>query len=123
MAKNIESHLVENRIFKPSAAFSKKARIGSLAQYQKIYAESISKPDKFWAREAGELHWFKKWDKVLDWKMPFAKWFVGGKTNASHNCLDRHLDTPRANKAAIIWEGEPGEKKVLTYRQLPREVC
>ena len=123
MAKNIESHLVENRIFKPSAAFSKKARIGSLAQYQKIYAESISKPDKFWAREAGELHWFKKWDKVLDWKMPFAKWFVGGKTNASHNCLDRHLDTPRANKAAIIWEGEPGEKKVLTYRQLHREVC
>ena len=123
MAKNIESHLVENRIFKPSAAFSKKARIGSLAEYQRIYAESISKPDKFWAREAKELHWFKKWDKVLDWKIPFAKWFVGGKINASHNCLDRHLDTPRSNKAAIIWEGEPGEKKVLTYRQLHREVC
>jgi len=123
MAKNIESHLVENRIFKPSAAFSKKARIGSLAEYQRIYAESISKPDKFWAREAKELHWFKKWDKVLDWKIPFAKWFVGGKINASHNCLDRHLDTPRSNKAAIIWEGEPDEKKVLTYRQLHREVC
>lgn len=120
---NIESHLVENRVFKPSAAFSKKARIGSMSEYRKLHAESIAKPDKFWAREANELHWFKKWSKVLDWKIPYAHWFVGGKINASHNCLDRHLDTARANKAAIIWEGEPGEKRVLTYRQLHREVC
>ncbi len=121
--KNIESHLVENRVFKPSAAFSKKARIGSMAEYKKLHAESISKPDKFWAREGGELQWQKKWSKVLDWKLPYAKWFVGGKINASENCLDRHLETPRANKAAIIWEGEPGEKRVLTYHQLHREVC
>ena len=120
---NIESHLVETRIFKPAAAFAKKARIGSMAEYKQMHAESIAKPDKFWAREAKELQWQKKWDKVLDWKIPYAKWFVGGKINASENCLDRHLATPRANKAAIIWEGEPGEKRVLTYRQLHREVC
>ena len=120
---NIESHLVENRVFKPAPTFSKKARIGSMAEYKRLHAESINKPDKFWSREAKELHWFKKWGKVLDWKIPYAKWFVGGKINAAQNCLDRHLDTPRANKAAIIWEGEPGEKRVLTYRQLHREVC
>ena len=123
MSKNIESHQVENRIFKPSAEFSKKARIGSMAEYKKLHAESVNKPDAFWAREAKELHWLKKWTKVLDWKLPYSKWFAGGKLNAAQNCLDRHLETPRANKAAIIWEGEPGDKKVLTYRQLHREVC
>ena len=123
MSKNIESHLVENRVFKPSAEFSKKARIKSMAEYKKLHAESVKSPDKFWAREAKELHWLQKWTKVLDWKLPYAKWFVGAKLNASQNCLDRHLDTPRANKAAIIWEGEPGDKKVITYRQLHREVC
>jgi acetyl-CoA synthetase len=123
MPKNIESHQVENRIFKPSVSFSKKARIGSMAEYRALHAESVKKPDVFWAREARELQWLKKWSKVLDWKLPYAKWFKGGKVNASQNCLDRHLDTPRANKAAIIWEGESGEKRVLTYRQLHREVC
>jgi acetyl-CoA synthetase len=118
----IESHLTENRVFKPSADFAKKARIGSLAEYKKLHAESVKSPDKFWGREARELLWQKPWSKVLDWKLPDAKWFVGGKLNASANCLDRHLDGPRANKAAIIWEGEPGEKRVLTYRQLHREV-
>ena len=93
---NIESHLVENRVFKPAPTFSKKARIGSMAEYKRLHAESINKPDKFWSREAKELHWFKKWGKVLDWKIPYAKWFVGGKINAAQNCLDRHLDTPRA---------------------------
>jgi acetyl-CoA synthetase len=121
--KTIESHLTENRVFKPAADFSKKARIGSLAEYRKLHAESVKSPDKFWGREAKELHWLRKWTKVLDWKLPNAKWFVGGKLNASQNCLDRHLDTPRSNKAAIIWEGEPGEKRVITYRQLHREVC
>jgi len=85
MSKNIESHLVENRIFKPAAAFAKKARIGSFAQYKKLHAESIKSPDKFWGREAKELHWLKKWTKVLDWKLPNAKWFVGGKLNAAQN--------------------------------------
>ena len=123
MSQNIESHLVENRLFKPSKEFSGKARIKSMAQYREMYRESIEKPDKFWAREASELLWQKKWTKVLDWKIPFAKWFVGGKLNVSENCLDRHLDTARRNKAAIIWEGEPGEKRTLTFQQLHHEVC
>ena len=123
MSQNIESTLVENRVFKPAKEFAKKARIGSLAEYRKMWEESVKKPDKFWAREAAELTWRKKWTRVLDWKEPFAKWFVGGKLNVSENCLDRHLGTPRQNKAALIWEGEPGEKRVLTYQQLHREVC
>jgi acetyl-CoA synthetase len=123
MSQNIESHLVENRVFKPSKDFAKKARISSLPQYRKLWEESVKKPEKFWAREASELLWQKKWTKVLDWKLPFAKWFVGGKLNVSENCLDRHLGTPRQNKAAILWEGEPGEKRAITYQQLHREVC
>ena len=123
MGKNIESHLIENRLFKPPRDFVKKARIQSLAQYQTMWRESVKKPEKFWGREAAELRWSKKWKKVLEWKQPFAKWFGGGKLNVSENCLDRHLGTSRQNKAALIWEGEPGEKRVLTYQQLHREVC
>jgi acetyl-CoA synthetase len=123
METNIESHLIEKRVFKPAKDFAKKARIKSLAQYRKMYRESIQRPDTFWAREARELVWRKPWKKVLDWKAPFAKWFVGGQLNLSENCLDRHLEGPRRNKAAIVWEGEPGEKRTLTYQQLHREVC
>jgi acetyl-CoA synthetase len=123
MSTNIESHLIEKRVFKPSREFAKQARISSFAEYKKLYDLSIKKPDKFWAAEASELVWQKKWTKVLDWKPPFAKWFVGGQVNASENCLDRHLNGPRRNKAAIIWEGEPGEKRTLTYQQLHRETC
>ena len=119
----IESHLIEKRVFKPAKDFSKNALVPSLAAYKKRYAESIKSPEKFWAKEASELVWQKKWTRVLDWKVPFAKWFVGGRLNASENCLDRHLDGPRRNKAAIIWEGEPGERRTLTYHQLHREVC
>ncbi|MDG1853988.1 MAG: acetate--CoA ligase [Verrucomicrobiales bacterium] len=123
MTKKIESHLTEDRVIKPTKEFSKRARISSLAQYKKIYKESIQSPSKFWSKEAKELHWQKKWSKVLQWNPPFAKWFVGGKINASENCLDRHLTGPRKNKAAIIWEGEPGETRTITYAQLHREVC
>src|SRR5437879_6486719 len=123
MHDNIESHLVEKRIFKPPRNFAKNARIKSLAQYQRRYRESIRQPAKFWAREASELSWQKRWRKVVEWKAPFAKWFVGGKLNISENCLDRHLTGPRRNKAAIIWEGEPGDKRTLTYQQLHCEVC
>ena len=123
MSTNIESHLVENRVFKPSKEFVKSARINSFAEYRKLYAESIKSPEKFWAKQAGDLLWRKKWSKVLDWRSPFAKWFVGAKLNVSENCLDRHLSGPRRNKAAIIWEGEPGDRRVLTYQQLHREVC
>ncbi|MDP9292398.1 MAG: AMP-binding protein, partial [Verrucomicrobiota bacterium] len=123
MSKNIESILVEKRVFKPSKNFAREARIGSFEEYEKLYRKSVKNPEKFWAREASELLWRKKWKKVLEWKSPFAKWFVGGQINLSENCLDRHVASSRRNKAAIMWEGEPGEKRVLTYQQLHREVC
>ncbi len=123
MSKNIESHLSEDREFKPSKEFSKKARVSSVAQYKRMHKESVEKPHIFWAREANELGWAKKWSKVLDWKAPYAKWFVGGKTNICVNCVDRHVDEGRGNKAAFLWEGEPGDKRTLTYSQLQREVC
>ncbi|HEY0257170.1 MAG TPA: acetyl-coenzyme A synthetase N-terminal domain-containing protein, partial [Candidatus Methylacidiphilales bacterium] len=120
---NIESILNEKRIFKPSAKFAKAARIGSFKKYQKLYRASLKNPDKFWKKAAGDLEWFRTWKKVSVWKPPFAQWFVGGKLNASYNCLDRHLKGPLRNKAAIIFEGEPGEVVTLTYLQLHREVC
>jgi acetyl-CoA synthetase len=123
MHNDIESHLIEKRVFKPSKDFAKQARIKSLAQYRRMYRESIRQPAKFWGREASELVWRAPWKKVLEWKAPFAKWFVGGKLNISENCLDRHLTGPRRNKAAILWEGEPGDKRTLTYQQLHHEVC
>ncbi len=108
---------------KPSKEFSKKARIGSMAEYEKLYRHSIDKPEKFWASEAKELVWQKPFTKVLNWKAPDAQWFLGGKLNVAENCVDRHAFGPRANKAAIIWEGEPGDKRTITYSQLHREVC
>src|ERR1051325_5400486 len=127
---NITSVLQEERLFPPAKEFSQRAHIKSMAHYRKLYNASIRSPEKFWAKQAkDELVWFKPWKKVLQWKEPFAKWFVGGQLNVSYNCLDRHLDTPTANQAAIIWEGEPatdgrpGEERVLTYRQMHREVC
>jgi acetyl-CoA synthetase len=129
-APNITSYLHEERVFHPAKDFSKRAHVKSMAEYRKLYNESIKWPEKFWSRQAkNELVWFKPWKKVMQWKEPFAKWFVGGQLNVSANCLDKWLDTPAANKAAIIWEGEPagdnkpGEERVLTYKQLHREVC
>ncbi|MBI4549083.1 MAG: acetate--CoA ligase [Ignavibacteriae bacterium] len=120
---SITSVLKEKRVFKPHAKFSKEAYIKSLVAYKRLYKFSIKSPEKFWAKIASELHWFKKWNNVLEWKQPFSKWFVGGKINVSYNCLDRHLSTWWKNKAAIIWEGEPGDSRTLTYQQLHREVC
>ncbi len=122
-ATHIESRLVEKRLFKPSKQFAASARIGSLAAYEKLYKQSIKDPEAFFAKQAGELHWFKNWRKTMEWKAPFAKWFVGGKINASYNCLDRHLTTGKRTKAAIIFEGEYGDERTLTYQQLHREVC
>src|SRR5262245_11019970 len=114
-SSSITSVLKESRVFKPASEFSKKAWISSMAQYKRMYAESVKRPDKFWARVAKEeLHWFKSWKKVLVWNEPFAQWFVGGKLNVSYNCLDRHLTTSRKNKAALIWEGEPGDSRTYT---------
>jgi acetyl-CoA synthetase len=123
MHNDIESHLIEKRVLKPPKDFAMSARIKSLVQYRRMYRESIRQPAKFWGREASELVWRTPWKKVLHWNAPFAKWFVGGKLNISENCLDRHLSGPRRNKAAILWEGEPGDKRALTYQQLHHEVC
>ncbi len=124
MNTNIESHLTENRKFKPRKSFSKHAHISSFERYEKLYRKSIKDPKRFWAKQASDLLvWHKKWKKVLEWKEPFAKWFIGGQLNASENCLDRHLSGARKHKAALIWESEPGERKTLTYQQLHREVC
>lgn len=120
----IESILQEKRLFDPPAEFSQNAHIKSLEEYQQLYDKAQADPQKFWAELAEtQLQWFQKWDTVLDWQPPFAKWFVGGKINISYNCLDRHLTTWRKNKAALIWEGEPGDSRTLTYAQLHREVC
>jgi acetyl-CoA synthetase len=120
---NIDSILKESRKFAPSAEFSSTAHIKSLEEYERVYKEAEENSDEFWSKVAEELHWFKKWDKVLEWELPWAKWFVGGQLNLSYNCLDRHLSTWRRNKAAIIWEGEPGEIRTYTYQQLHRQVC
>jgi len=114
----------ENRVIKPSAEFKAQANIGSDATYKRLYQESVNSPDTFWGREAKKfLTWDKPFKKVLQWKLPHAKWFGDGKLNVSSNCLDRHLEGPRANKAAIIFEGEPGDIRTITYRQLHQEVC
>jgi acetyl-CoA synthetase len=127
---NITSVLQEHRVFPPPKAFAKAARVKSMVVYKRLYQESIQQPEKFWARQAREeLVWFKPWKTVLQWKLPYAKWFAGGRLNVSFNCLDRHLNTPTANQAALIWEGEPagwgapGEQRTFTYKQLHREVC
>src|SRR5947209_17788199 len=105
---DITSVLREIRVFKPRKEFAEKAHIKSLAQYRKLYNESIRSPEKFWGKQAkNELVWFRPWKKVLQWKEPFAKWFIGGQLNVTYNCLDRHLGTPVANKAPLICEGEP----------------
>jgi len=122
-AAQIVNVMKEARLFPPSPEFSAKARIKSMDEYEKLWKEAAADIPGFWGKMAGELHWFKPYDKVLDWQCPFAKWFPGGQTNVSYNCLDIHLNTPRRNKAAFIWEGEPGDVRVLTYEMLHREVC
>lgn len=122
MEENFTSLSREKRLFKPNKAFAKNAYIKSFAEYKKLYNESIKNPEKFWAKIANELHWFKKWTKVLKWKAPHAEWFTGGKINLSYNCLDRHLETHRKNKVALFFEGELGDTKTLTYHQLYIEV-
>ncbi|MEP6787946.1 MAG: AMP-binding protein, partial [Acidobacteriota bacterium] len=118
----IESSLNEHRLFPPPPDFAANAHIKSFEEYEQLYAEAAADPAAFWAKQAESLDWFKKWDTVLEWNEPFAKWFVGGKINLSYNCLDRHITTSRKNKAAIIWEGETGEIKTITYLQLHQEV-
>ncbi len=121
----IESVLQEQRVFPPSPELAGEARIGSLADYRTMFDAAKTDPDLFWGNAAREeLHWFEPFHKVLDWSNPpFARWFEGGKTNLSTNCLDRHLKGNKAEKVALIWEGEPGDVRRFTYRELHAEVC
>ena len=119
----IESVLSEDRVFPPSAEFARNAHVKSFEEYERIYDEAAKDPAAFWAEQANSLNWFKKWDTILEWDEPFANWFVGGKINVSYNCLDRHVNSWRKDKAAFIWEGEPGEQRTLTYAELHRETA
>ncbi|HEX4149095.1 MAG TPA: AMP-binding protein, partial [Pirellulales bacterium] len=119
---SLQTVMQEERLFPPPAEFAARARIASRAAYEQLWQEAAGDIEAFWGKLAGELHWFEPFTKVLDWQEPVARWFVGGKTNVSYNCLDAHLGTPRQNKAAILWEGEPGDSRVLTYQTLHRQV-
>jgi acetyl-CoA synthetase len=121
-ATHIDSTLTESRKFPPPAEFSAQAWVKNFDEYQALCKRADADPDEFWAECARNLHWFKPFGKTLEWNFPNAKWFVGGTINAAYNCLDRHLDGPRRNKAALIWEGEPGDSRVLTYQMLADEV-
>src|SRR5712691_2545916 len=121
----ISALLIEDRRYEPTAEFKAQANVADSA----IYERARNDPEGFWAERASEVDWIKPYDKVLEWKVPapgtnppWAQWFVGGQLNVSANCVDRHLKSWRRNKAAIIFEGEPGDQRVLTYRDLYREV-
>jgi acetyl-CoA synthetase len=120
---DIESVLREERVFPPPPEFAARARVPSMEEYERLRREAAEDPENFWSRMAEELHWFRRWDTVLNWEPPHAQWFAGGRTNVSFNCLDRHLTTERRDKTAILWEGEPGEVRRLSYAELHREVC
>ncbi len=117
--RTIEALLLEGRRYAPPEHFQRVAQIRD----PRVYEEADRDPEAFWAKAAAELHWFRPWDKILSWELPYAKWFVGAKTNLSYNCLDRHLQTARRTKTAVLWEGEPGDSRRLTYEELHREVC
>ncbi|MEC8496223.1 MAG: AMP-binding protein, partial [Planctomycetota bacterium] len=123
MSDQIESVLAESRAFPPSDEFRAAARIADPAEYERLHRESIEDPETFWGRVAGELPWLRPFEAVLDWSgAPFARWFTGGQINASHVCLDQHAQGERADKTALVWEGEPGDRRTFTYRELHLEV-
>jgi acetyl-CoA synthetase len=120
---SISSLLHETRSFPPSPAFTAQAHIAGMAAYEALAKRAADDPEGFWADQARALTWSRPWDQVLDWREPDARWFVGGQLNVAANCLDRHVASWRKNKAALLFEGEPGDVRVLTYGQLHREVC
>jgi acetyl-CoA synthetase len=124
--RKVTSATDDEQVFEPSDSVKMKAFVKSLDEYRKLYQKSINDPEKFWAELAEQLDWYKKWNKVFEWDLnkPEIKWFIGGKLNASYNCLDRHLNSWRSNKVALIWQGEPlEENRIFTYQQLHYHVC
>src|SRR5262245_41928895 len=116
--------MADPNVYPPSAEFVARAYVKGLQGYRELYQAAADDPEKFWGGLAEqELAWFGKPSKTLEWNAPFAKWFVGGKINISYNCIDRHLTTPRRNKVAILWEGEPGDQRMISYQELHRLVC
>ncbi len=120
--KTIVSMLQEERVFPPSKEFSERAHLKSLKDYERMWKRSVEDPEAFWAEQAENLDWIQRWETVRSWDPPNVKWFEGGKLNVSYNCLDRHVNSWRKNKSALIWEGEPGEHMNFTYHHLWREV-
>jgi acetyl-CoA synthetase len=105
--------MANSPVFAPSPEFVSRARVQGMEGYRELYQKAAENPEQFWGELAEqELAWFEKWTHVFEWNPPFAKWFVGGKINISYNCIDRHLTTPRKNKVAILWEGEPGDQRM-----------
>jgi acetyl-CoA synthetase len=123
-SSKISNVLNETRVFPPSESFAKEAAIGSMAAYENLYNEALADLEGFWGKQAKEhLHWFEPFHTTLQWQEPFAKWFVGGKTNISYNCLDAHVLQGRGDRVALYWEGEPGDRRTVTYADLHRDVC
>jgi acetyl-CoA synthetase len=119
----ITSVLKESRLFPPPPAVAARAHIKSRAEYERLWQWARDDPEGFWGQQAEQLHWFRRWERVLVWQEPHAQWFVGGQLNACYNCVDRHLTGPRADRPALLWEGEPGDRRVLSYRELHQQVC
>ncbi|MGI9427175.1 MAG: acetate--CoA ligase [Bythopirellula sp.] len=120
----IDTVMHESRLFPPSAEFAAEASIQSLEEYQALWDQAQADPPEFWAQLAREeLHWFEPFAETLVWNEPFAQWFVGGKTNVSYNCLDRNIEQGLGDRTAILWEGEPGDSRTITYSELHRDVC
>src|SRR5580692_7181814 len=114
----------ESASYPPPPEFAARAHVKSLEEYRALYDRAKSNPADFWGELASsELSWFEKWTTVFEWQQPFARWFTGGKITVSYNCLDRHLATHRKNKVAILWEGEPGDQRMISYQELHRLVC
>ena len=116
--------MAQPNVYPPSPEFARHARVRGMDAYRELYRNAAEKPEAFWGELAEkELFWFQKWSNVFEWHPPFAKWFADGKTNVTYNCIDRHLATPRKNKTAILWEGEPGDQRLISYQELHRLVC
>src|SRR5262245_59721961 len=116
--------MADPNVYPPSQEFVSRAHVKGLEGYRELYQRAADQAEEFWGELAErELSWFQKWSRVLEWNAPFAKWFVGGKINVSYNCIDRHLATHRKNKVAILWEGEPGDQRQISYQELHRLVC